>query len=351
MRNIICDSLIQLGYLFNDLGKGIDYKLSYKVCSEQEYLSFNEIIINHHRNNPWFTESNIRKSLTALSLMCAEKELLAFSKKIEFTDKPYKIAIIMAGNIPLVGFHDFLCVLLSGNKSLIKLSSDDNLLFPAFIDFFISINPNAKSLIEFITPPLKNIDAVIATGGNNASVYFEKYFGDLPHIFRKNRTSLAIITGDETKEELTKLGADVFDYFGRGCRSVSHLIIHHSFNLNVFFESILPYGDIINHNKYGNNYDYNRAIFLMNQLPFLDNNFVLLNESSELFSPLSMINYHRYNHFDEIKEYIDKNQENIQVIVGKNDSFIPFGESQSPSLNDFADNINTLEWLEDLNKK
>tara|TARA_B100001758_G_C18362828_1_gene586793 strand:- start:701 stop:1549 length:849 start_codon:yes stop_codon:yes gene_type:complete len=278
--------------------------------------------------------------------MCHKNELNSFISDYNIDQKSTsRIAIIMAGNIPLVGFHDFLCVLLSGNHAKIKLSSDDKILLPLFLSFLSDKYPFFKDKYEFVNSKMKDVDAVIATGSDNSNLYFQKYFGHLPHVFRKNRTSLAVISENESQKNLQKLGDDIFDYFGRGCRNVTHLLVHDSFEMNRFFESIVSHGDIINHNKYGNNYDYNRAIHLMNQIPILDNNFVLLRESKELFSPLAMVHYHRYSNFDEVNEYIELNQDFIQVIVGDSDEFVPFGISQNPLLSDFADKIDTMKWL------
>jgi hypothetical protein len=187
---------------------------------------------------------------------------------------------------------------------------------------------------------------VIATGSDNSNLYFEKYFGHLPSLFRKNRTSIAVIQGNETKTDLFKLGLDIFQFFGRGCRNVSYMLIPEHFNLNDFFEAILPYYEIVNHKKYGNNYDYNRAILLLNQETFLDNNFVIVKESDKLFSPISMIHFLRYKDDSEVSEFIQKNEDNIQIIIGKN--YIPFGQGQHPRIWDYADGIDTMKWLNTL---
>ena len=346
MKENILDCFIDLGELFKDLGLNTEYNDSNKNCTSVEYQKFNDVISSHKANNPWFTEKNIRKSLLSLVSMCQKNALHSFLSNYNIDKQTSRrVAIIMAGNIPLVGFHDFLCVLLSGNSAKIKLSSDDKILLPLFLSFLSNKYPFFDNKYEFVSSNMKDIDAVIATGSDNSNLYFQKYFGHLPHVFRKNRTSLAVISEDESQINLQKLGNDIFDYFGRGCRSVTHLLVHDSFQINRLFESIVSHGDIINHNKYGNNYDYNRAIHLMNQIPILDNNFVLLRESKELFSPLAMIHYHRYSSIDEVNEYIELNKDFIQVVVGDSDGFIPFGISQNPLLSDFADKIDTMKWL------
>ena len=356
MEKNTLSAFIHLGKLFHDLGNDLSYAESSKACSDVLYENFNALILRQKKSNPWFTEINIRKSLFSLSKLCEKEELMSFVNRYNLSlHSPKKksnsktIAIIMAGNIPLVGFHDLLCVLLSWNNALIKLSSDDQLLLPEFLNYLCSKFPFLKEKYSISTSSLKHMDGVIATGSDNSNLYFKKYFGHLPHIFRKNRTSVAVICGSETKTDFENLGKDIFAYFGRGCRSVSHLLIPESFDINIFFEAIVNQGEIINHNKYGNNYDYNRAVHLMNQIPILDNNFVLLKETKELFSPLAMIHYHRYSSENEIKSYLENHKESIQAIVGMNNNRIPFGQAQNPSIFDFADNVDTMKWLVNLN--
>jgi len=249
-------------------------------------------------------------------------------------------------HLPLIP-KDFLSVLLSGNIAVCKLSSDDKTLLPALSEILIQFEPGLKERIIFSHGPIGKIDAVIATGSDNSTKYFEQYFGAYPHIFRTNRTSVAVLTGKETDEELKFLGNDIFQFFGLGCRNVSHLIIPDDYPIEKFFEAILEQGDIINHHKYANNYDYNRAVYLLNQHAILDNNFVLLKESEELFSPLAMLFYHRYGSMDEVYAYLKHHEEKIQCVIGKD--FIPFGQAQCPSLDDYADGVDTMKFLEKLN--
>jgi hypothetical protein len=250
----------------------------------------------------------------------------------------------MAGNIPLVGFHDFLCVLLSGNRILCKLSSEDKLLLPALAKMLIQLDSDFEGYISFSEGNISNFDAVIATGSTNSLDHFIQYFSKCPHLFRGSRTSLAVITGNESDEELVELGKDLFHYYGRGCRNVSHLLLPENYSLNRIFEAIVSYGEVVNNKKYGNNYDYYKSIHLMNLEKFLDNNFVLVKESQELFSPLAMIYYSFYSNENEVKDFITKHEGSIQCIVGSN--FTPFGKSQEPALTDYADNIDTMAWLE-----
>src|SRR5690606_18163769 len=189
-------------------------------------------------------------------------------------------------------------------------------------------------------------DAVIATGSDNSALYFESYFGKYPHIFRKNRTSVAVLNGTETETQLEALGQDMFAYFGMGCRNVTHLLLPTGYDVNKIFSAILPQSEVIQNNKYGNNYDYNKAVYLMNKIPLLDNNFVLFRESDELFSPLAMVHYQYYSSQVEVEQFIKENREKIQVIVGKN--YTDFGTAQCPAWNYYADDVDTIAWLNKL---
>jgi hypothetical protein len=251
----------------------------------------------------------------------------------------------LAGNIPLVGFHDVLCGLLSGFRLQIKLSSDDNRLFPVIFSALIELNPKYASIITLNPPKLSGFDAVIGTGSDSSLLHFKTYFKETPHLLRGNRTSIAVLTGNETPEELNKLGNDIFDFFGRGCRNVTHLLVPESYVFDAFHQAILPFNAVIQNKKYGNNYDYNRAIHLLSQQPMLDNGFVLLMESTHLHPPLAMVNYHYYQTDEEIHAYLAANKDQIQCVIGKN--FLPFGSAQQPGINAFADGINTMAWLKD----
>ena len=314
--------------------------------TEEEHQDFNELILKQKHYNGWFTEDMVRKSLFNLGSSLSEKDLKTWTANYDFAETPNTVAVIMAGNIPLVGFHDFLSVLISGHKILAKLSSDDKYLLPSLAAFLGVFEPGVKDRIQFSEGKISDFDAVIATGSNSSTTYFEQYFSKSPHIFRSNRTSIAVITGQESKEEIEILARDIFDYYGRGCRNVSHLILPNGYDINRVFEGIVGMGDIINNKKYGNNYDYNKAVHLLNQEPLLDNNFVLLKESKELFSPLGMLHYHFYNNNDELKAYLNINENQVQCIVGRD--YLPFGSSQQPGLSDYADGVDTLKWLNEL---
>lgn len=343
-KDRIIGAFAQLGKIMNCLGQNhaiSDFELG---ITPLEFENLNSLISRQVHHNGWFSEDMVRKAFCSLAVMLEKEKLEAWSKNYNFNENPLTVAVIMAGNIPLVGFHDFLCVLLSGNRILCKLSSEDKLLLPALAKILIQLDSDFEDLILFSEGNISNFDAVIATGSTNSLDHFVQYFSKCPHLFRGSRTSLAVITGNESDEELVELGKDLFHYYGRGCRNVSHLLLPQDYSLNRIFEAIVSYGEVVNNKKYGNNYDYYKSIHLMNLENFLDNNFVLIKESQELFSPLAMIYYSFYSNENEVNDFIKKFYENIQCIVGSN--FTPFGKSQEPALTDYADNIDTMAWLE-----
>lgn len=338
--------LVQLGTIFNAVASKDEWRDYDCGLTQNEWDSLQLMIKKEKQHNPWFTEKNIKSSMKGLGLMLEKNELTTFADNYSYSNAPKKIALIMAGNIPLVGFHDLICVLLSGNNALCKLSSQDSRIPLFIIQLLTEMDVRLKDKIQLVLGPLKNFDAVIATGSNNTIAQFETYFGKYPHIFRRNRTSIAVLTGDETDEELTALGDDCFLYFGMGCRNVSKLFIPNDFNTDRLFEAFLPHSDVINHHKYGNNYDYNRTIFLMNSIPFLDNNCFMLKEDKGLHAPLSVIYYERYENLEQPTAFIETHRSELQVIVGKNQT--PFGVAQTPKIDDFADDVDTMLWLNEL---
>ena len=297
--------------------------------------------------NSWFTQDNLKFSLEQWGKLLSLENLKNWVNKYSYSSHPKNVGIILAGNIPMVGFHDLLSVLLSGNNVVVKTSSKDQVLMEFVLNYLIEFDEDLKNSIQKVER-LGKIDAVIATGSNNTARYFEYYFKEIPHIIRKNRTSVAVLTGNESEEDLKKLGYDIFRYFGLGCRNVTKLYLPEGFNTDLLFEAFYDWNPIINHTKYANNYDYNRAIYLMEQQSFLDNNFVLLKESKDLHSPIGVIHFEFYNELDEVKNELKSNEEKIQCVVGK-DFEIQFGETQKPSLTDYADGVDTMEFLENLN--
>lgn len=325
-------------------------KLSQSFVEPNEKMQ--NLIFSAQNSNAWFTSQMINKSLAAFAEMLNNDDLALWLKDIKITNQPKKIGLILAGNIPLVGFHDVLCVLATGNIALIKLSSSDDKLIPAVLSVLVEIEPAFAKHIVY-ADRFKDFDAVIATGSNNSSRYFEYYFGKVPHIIRKNRNSVAVLNGLETEADLQNLGNDIFDYFGLGCRNVSKIYIPENYPIKHFFEGIENQNQIINHFKYQNNYDYNKSIYLVNKAEHYDNGFLLLKEDEALTSPLAVLYYETYNNVEDLAKKLNAQEENIQCVVSNihlklNKPAITFGQSQHPKLWDYADNINTLEFLSNL---
>lgn len=316
---------------------------------------FDKIIKTSHHLNPWFTDENVRNSLGSLSEMLKKeninKWISQYSEMLESRNTINKVAVILAGNIPLVGFHDFLCVLVSGNSFIGKLSSHDDKLLPAVADLLIKIEPEFKNRIEFTDELLKSFDAVIATGSDNSSRYFDYYFGKYPHIIRKNRNSVAVLTGTESTEDIEKLGLDIFIYFGLGCRNVTKLFLPKGYDIDMFYQGILLYKDIVNHAKYASNYSYYKSIYLLAQTVHFDNGFCILKQESDLSAAVSVVNFEYYKNISDVNRSLQINADKIQCIVSKDkkvENAIPFGTTQSPDLWDYADGVDTMEFLLDL---
>lgn len=325
-------------------------KLSQFLADPDE--DFRGYISAARNSNAWFTPQEVDRSLKALSVMLNEADLQTWFKEIKITEIPKKVGLILAGNIPLVGFHDVLSVLATGNIALIKLSSSDDKLLPAVLRELCKIEPALEGQVVYVER-LKDFEAVIATGSNNTSRYFDYYFGKVPNIIRKNRTSVAVLTGQETQEEIAQLGHDLFDYFGLGCRNVSKIYVPENYEIKNFFRPIEQYNDIINHFKYNNNYDYNKSIYLVNSAKHFDNGFLLLKEDVGFSSPLAVLYYQSYHDIKEVEQVLTEQAENLQCIVSKANLNIPtgilqFGESQHPKLWDYADNVDTIKFLNSL---
>lgn len=303
---------------------------------------------NHY--NPWFIEKFVRQAVTGIGRSLEKFKLQKWIEQypeLKNTRKKISAGVVMAGNIPMVGFHDFLSVLISGNKFTGKLSSKDNILLPLIADVLMEIDPAFRDSIQFTNQNISDYDVIIATGSANAARYFDYYFGNSPNIIRKNRNSVAILDGTETKRELQLLGDDIFRYFGLGCRSVSKLYIPAGYDLNLFLSAIEPFVLLINHPKYDNNYKYNRSILLMNKIKHKDNGFVLLKEDESIASPVGVLHYQYYNKKELLKSHFEDNRDSIQCIVSGNTDFnsIPPGKAQNPEVWEYADNIDTIEFL------
>ena len=324
-------------------------KLSaYMAGNEPEWAEAKE---RAARENPWFAPEFIEKAINSITNSFLDPQLLAdwaaqYGVPAQ-QSAPKKVGIVMAGNIPLVGFHDFLSVLISGHKVLVKTSSNDQHLIKFLANYLMAVNPDFEKYITFTDGKLENFDAVIATGSNNTARYFEYYFKDKPSIIRKNRNSVAVLTGDETKEDLINLGEDIFRYFGLGCRNVSKLFVPKDYDFKAFFEAIYEYKDVIYYEKYSNNYDYNKAVFLMSNFKLLDNEFLTLKEDSSYASPISSVFYEYYEDIEVLKSQLKNDAEQIQCIVSNDiiENSIPFGKTQKPELWDYADNVDTIQFL------
>ena len=333
--------LAQLGFYIN---KFLEVKPeNYNEVDEK----FAALLRKSEIENSWFTQESQRFALKQWSDLLTEENLNHWLSKYKPSHDSKKVGLILAGNIPMVGFHDVISVILSQHIALIKLSSKDRTILPFLLNKWQEFS-EAELQYEFVEK-LQDFDAVIATGSNNTARYLEYYFKDHLSIIRKNRTSIAVLKGDETPEELQLLAEDIFRYYGLGCRNVTRLFIPQDFVIDGLFENFLNFKEIINHNKYANNYEYNRAIYLLNQERFWDNNFVMLKEDEALFSPLSVINFTRYKKIDEVKSFINENEENIQAIVAKPElglDSIALGEAQNPDLETYADHVDTMQFLE-----
>jgi len=309
-------------------------------------LQINHLAETQHLNNPWFTPENVRLAISAIAAELTTGKLKKWTDSYPGLKKKYppmQVAVIMAGNIPLVGFHDFLTVLITGNNILAKTSSKDSDLIKFIGSILCDIDHAYREKITFSDGTISGFDAVIATGSDNTSRYFENYFRKYPSIIRKNRNSIAILEGNETDEELEELGKDVFSYFGLGCRNVSKLYVPEGYDFSRLIHKWGKYKDLINHRKYANNYDFNKAVFLVNRQSFTDTGFVLLKEERALASPVSVLWYEYFRSPDMVREITGKLNEKIQCIVGKN--HLSFGSAQSPVLWDYADGIDTVEFI------
>lgn len=309
-----------------------------------------QIINQEKQYNAWFTPENVLQAVQAIGKMLNQTDLekwLPENNDAVFTGK--KIGLVLAGNIPLVGFHDVLCVLASGHFALIKAATNDSRLISYILKRLILLEPEFANRYEF-TERLAGFDAVMATGSNNTSRYFEYYFGKVPNIIRKNRNSLALLSGDESEEDLQKLGHDIFDYFGLGCRSVSKLLVPKDYDFGQLFRAIESFQPIINHHKYNNNYDYNKSIYLVNQAKHLDNGFLLLKQDEKIASPLAVLFYGFYTDWDDANRQLNEQKEALQCVVSNMQvvadvQVVGFGESQQPKLWDYADGIDTMAFL------
>ncbi|MFZ4400044.1 MAG: acyl-CoA reductase [Bacteroidales bacterium] len=306
-------------------------------------------------HNQWFSIKNITFSISSIAESIKAESINTWIKNYnlpENNNNSKKIGVIMAGNLPLVSFHDFFYVLISGNHVIAKLSSDDKYLLPAIAEKLIEFEPEFADFISYTEGKLENFDAIIATGSNNTARYFEYYFGKYPHIIRKNRNGVAVLNGDESKEDISLLCYDITRYFGMGCRNVSKLYVPKDYNFNDLLFTLAEHNDILDTSKYYNNYEYYKSIYLINLLPFYDNGSTILKEEKLIASPISVVYYEFYDSLKDVNQFLDENNEQIQCIVSNNNEInrsIPFGNAQSPGLLDYADGVDVMAFLSDLN--
>lgn len=307
-----------------------------------------ELIAGAAQSNSWFTRESVELSLKGISKFLTEETLLAWTS--DYTLAPAsqkKVGIAMAGNIPLVGFHDFLCVLLSGHTLMAKLSSQDKFLPLRLAEWLVDLEPRWQDHIHF-QERLNEAEAMIATGSDNTARYFDYYFRNIPHIIRKNRSSCAVIMGEETQDHLEALAKDVFSYFGLGCRNVSKLYLPEEYDLTLLMKAWESQQAIIHHHKYANNYDYQKSIMLVNGTPFLDTGCIMITESEGLVSPISVVYYEYYKDQQNLKSKLRAQEDKLQCIASANgwlEGSVPFGETQFPNVQEYADGVDTLKFL------
>mgnify|MGYP000308056040 CR=1 FL=1 len=360
-----------------------------------------EIIQQSYLENKWFTEENTRKALNAIANEFLDKaKLEAWAAQYRhwslghwslghwslghwslghwslghwslghwslghwssleaepndpMTNDPMTktVALIMAGNIPLVGFHDWLCVFVAGQRSKVKLSDKDKRLLPLLVKKMGEWMHESWAYTEFLGEDdrLANFDSVIATGSNNTARYFEQYFGKYPHIIRRNRNAVAVLSGMETAEELHALGQDIFSYFGLGCRNVSKIYVPHGYHFDTLLEALHEYREIIHHDKYKNNFDYNFTLYIMNGVPHKNNGCLLLKEDTTLQARIASVHYEYYDELQDLDALLAEKRDEIQCVVGKikvnGFTVLPFGESQKPTLNDYPDGVDVMRFL------
>ena len=299
-------------------------------------------------HNGWFSKNNLLLAIENWSSLLNTDSLNKWITNYNFENLTQKkVAIIMAGNIPLVGFHDFLCALICNHNIIIKQSSNDQHLLPFLLHYINKLVPELKNRVTFLEGNLEKFDAVIATGSDNTARYFEYYFKDKPSIIRKNRNSVAILTGEESNDHLLQLSNDIFQYYGLGCRSVSKLFVPKNYNFDAFFEAIYHWHPIVEGAKYANNYDYNKAVFLMSEFKLLENGFLMLKEDSSYASPIASLFYEHYHTFEDLSKKLEIDSDKIQCIVSNDlsENHLLFGSTQTPNLDDYADGVDTVDFL------
>lgn len=342
------DAFVKLGEFLGLFSDNNNNKNENSEHDTSFYDGFRHQLQLAEQHNGWFTKENLSFALGQWAEALSRENLTRWLSAYEIVPASSKrVAVVMAGNIPLVGFHDFMNVLICGHSAVVKQSSNDRHLLPYLAKYLEHMEPSFKGKIEFTEDKLEKFDAVIATGSDNTSRYFEYYFGGKPNIIRKNRNSIAVLTGKETEEQLTSLGEDVFRYFGLGCRNVSKLFVPENYDFDPFFKAVYPFKDIIQIQKYANNYDYNKAVYLMSLFELRENGFLMLKEDKSYSSPIATLFYETYPDTKSLHKKLAEDSEKIQCVVagGFSEDEVPFGKTQKPELWDYADGVDTVEFL------
>ena len=324
-------------------------RLGRHLREEDAYLQ--AIIHRSYHNNKWFTIENQQEMIRAIAEKhLDEKKLLQWLSFYHLDDHivPKTVGLVLAGNIPLVGFHDVLCVFATGHRAKIKLSEKDPYLLPYLIKLLGDFDQRSLQYFETVDF-LKDYDAVIATGSNNSARYFEAYFGKVPNIIRKNRNAIAVLTGSETQEDLLNLGNDVFQYYGLGCRNVSKIYVPKGYDFTLLLEALHEFREVVLNDKYKNNFDYNYALYILNKTPHLSTGCIILTEDKSLQSRIAGLHYEFYDDIKTVEEEIQTHAEEIQCVIAKDNLLqiptLPFGKAQSPELWDYADGVDTMQFL------
>lgn len=347
------EAFVELGRFLHQFSSVQPKFVSHSLNAEF-YEDFKSLLNKVSQENPWFTKENLMFSVKGICCFLTESRLKKWvgAYRISTTNTSLKVAVVMAGNIPMVGFHDMLCVLMSGHAVLCKLSSKDALLLPFIGRLLVALNSGFSNQMQFQFNEINathGFDAIIATGSNNSARYFEANFSECPNLIRRNRNSVAVLLGNESKEELKALGDDIFLYFGLGCRNVSKLYLPKNYDVRNFAEQWQAYETQRNCNKYFNNYNYQRSLLKMNKVPHIDKGFFIFRESGAIASPISILHYEYYTHLDNVKKQLQLASDYLQCVVGKAFEFsIPFGETQKPCLFDYPDNIDIMKFLTNL---
>ena len=310
---------------------------------------FKTLLNQVHLSNGWFTTQQVQTALQSWAQALQADKLTKWLTPYSTSVTPRTIGLILAGNIPFVGLHDLLCIWVSGHHAQVKCASKDPYLLPWLVGVLESHSPENKGRIQFVDR-LQDYDAVIATGSNNSARYFEHYFTSVPHLIRKNRNAVAVLDGTESAEQYTALGDDILRYYGLGCRNVAKVCVPKGFDLDLIFGGLYPYQSVMENQKYANNYDYNKAVFLMSEFPFLENGFFMLRESNDWAAPIACLHYTYYDDLPTISQQLQQNEEQIQCVISSLEipNAIPLGKAQEPDLWDYADGVDTLTFLQQL---